>query len=423
MATIGADPSLRRGPRPPGPDIRNRRHIIALASLGLLVSGYNNFAVGLALIVVKSQYRLSPFGTGLIAAATLAGMLVGSLILGRLADLVGRRRALIIDLALVMVFALASSFVQDATELGVARLLLGVGVGAGYPIGSSFVADVSPDPVRGRLMTLAFSGWGVGAFSAALAGSVLIATTAATTSWRILLGLGALPALAAMVLVGLVGLPESPRWEQTRDLPRLAFSALATPAFRRLTLAALVPWFLMDVAVYGVGLFTPTLLSGLGFKQASQVALGTLLLSVFTLAGFVVAGVLIDRVGRRVLQVAGFIGMAGALVAVAAVGARPAPLVLLTLFGAFQLASNAGPNTMTWILPAEMFPTRLRATGQGAATAFSRLGAVLGVLALPVLKSDLGLAPTLALVAAVSVTGALATAALVGETRGRPLSD
>lgn len=423
MSTVEEAPLIRAGGDVAQPSASGRRHIITLASLGLLVSGYNNFAVGLALIVIKPQYHLSPFSTGVIASATLAGMLIGSLALGRLADLVGRRRALLIDLALVVVFAIVSGLVQNATELGIARLLLGIGVGAGYPIGSSFVADVSPDKIRGRLMTLAFSGWGLGAFTAALAGFLLISHTAATTSWRLLLAFGAIPALIAIALVAVLGVPESPRWQQSQNLPKLPFSALGTPTYRRLTLAALIPWFLMDVAVYGVGLFTPTLLSGLGFKHPSQVAFGTLMLSLFTLAGFVVAGLLIDRVGRRILQIVGFVGMAAALVGVAAVGAKPNALLLLVLFGAFQLASNAGPNTMTWILPAEMFPTRLRATGQGAATAFSRIGAVLGVLLLPVFVAHLGLGTTLVLVAAVSIIGAIATAGLVDETNGKPLTD
>ncbi|GAC1603545.1 MAG: MFS transporter [Acidimicrobiales bacterium] len=402
--------------------VRNR--IILLASVGLLLSGYNNFIIGLALIQVKAVFHLSSLGSGLVAAATLAGMLVGSLSLGRLADRVGRRPALLIDLGLVAACALASAVVVSGAQLTVARFFLGVGVGAGYPIGSSFVADVSPDETRGRLMTLAFSGWGLGAFGAALVGWLVIRDVAGTSGWRWMLASGAVPAVAAFVLIALTKLPESPRWQAANEsLAPLRVSDLGSPTYRGLTAAALVPWFLMDIAVYGIGLFTPTLLVSLGFRHPAQVALGTLTLSLFTLAGFVGAGVLIDRVGRRPLQIVGFLGMAVALGVLAVVGAHPATLVLLGLFAAFQFSSNAGPNTTTWIVPAELFPTRLRATGQGAATAFSRTGAVLGVLLLPELVHWVGLTTTLLLVGATSVSGAVASAILLPETRGRSLTD
>lgn len=397
--------------------------IIALAWVGLILSGFNNFVIGLALLEVKPLFKLTALQSGIVAAATLAGMLVGALALGRLADLVGRRTALLIDLALVAIFAIICAFVANGTELITARFLLGLGIGAGYPIGSSYVADVSPDRSRGRLMTLAFAGWGIGSFAAALLGWQLILHLAPTVGWRWMLGAGAVPAAIAFGLVALTGLPESPRWSASKSLEKLPLSALATPAFARITLAALIPWFLMDIAVYGIGLFTPTLLAELGFKSVAQVALGTLILSLFTLAGFVGAGALIDRVGRRPLQIIGFLGMALALAILAFTGKAPAAGLLLGLFAGFQFASNAGPNTTTWIVPAELFPTRLRATGQGAATAFSRLGAVLGVLALPIAVASFGLRATLLVVALVSVVGAVATAALLPETANRPLSD
>ncbi|MHB1534618.1 MAG: MFS transporter, partial [Acidimicrobiales bacterium] len=400
-----------------------RRRIILLASVGLFLSGYNNFIIGLALLQVKPVFHLSASASGGVAAATLAGMLVGSLCLGRLADNIGRRPALLIDLALVAVFAIVSAVVSSGLELTGARLLLGLGIGAGYPIGSSFVADVSPDRSRGRLMTLAFSGWGLGAFGASLVGWLIIRDVAGSSGWRWMLASGAVPAVAAFGLVALAGLPESPRWKASQLLAKLPVSALASPSYRRSTLAALLPWFLMDISVYGIGLYTPTLLTSLGFHHPVQVALGTLVLSVFTLAGFCGAAAMIDRLGRRPLQMVGFLGMAAALALLAVAGAHPGTLSLLGLFAVFQFASNAGPNTTTWIVPAELFPTRLRATGQGAAVAFSRVGAVLGVLLLPDLVSWIGLAATLSLVAATSVAGAIATSVLLPETARCPLSD
>lgn len=397
--------------------------IIVLAALGLLLSGYNNFIISLALIEIKPLFHLTAAQSGLVAAATLVGMLVGALTLGRLADVVGRRTALLVDLTLVAVFAALSAFVTGAPLLIVLRFLAGTGIGAGYPIGASFVADVSPDHSRGRFMTLAFAGWGIGAFVAALVGWLLIKGAPFTTGWRFMLASGAVPALVAFAIIVAIKLPESPRWQQAQALEKLPFSRVFAPGILPLTLAALIPWWLMDIAVYGIGLFTPTILTGLGFQHPVDVALGTLILQVFTLVGVLFAGLLIDKVGRRPLQIVGFLGMGAALIVLAFIGARPAAFVLLAIFAGFQIAENAGPNTTTWIVPAELFPTRLRASGQGLATAFSRTGAILGVLLLPILVASISLRATLIMVGIVSLLGAITTARLLPETKGKPLSD
>lgn len=394
------------------------------AALGLFFSGYNNFVVGLALIGVRPALHPTPLATALVAAGTLAGMLAGALGLGRLADIAGRRLALILDLVLIVAFALASAIATSATELVVFRFLLGLGIGAGYPIGSSYVADVSPPQRRGLLMTVAFSGWGFGALAAGLVGWWLIIALPEPTAWRPMLASGALPAVATMVLLLTLGLPESDRWESSRaNLVRLPFSALVSRRFIVRTVAACVPWWFMDVSVYGMALFTPTLLDEMGLTDPARIAAGTALLTVFTLAGFGVAALLIDRVGRRPLQLAGFVGMALALGALAMTGKHLPALWLLGLFAGFQLASNAGPNTTTWIVPAELFPTRIRASGQGLATAFSRTGAILGALALPLLSTTLGLRVSLILVAVTALLGGILTLAVLPETARIHLSD
>jgi MFS family permease len=397
--------------------------VIVLAWLGLFISGYNNFIIGLALLQIRPAFHLAAQGSGAVAAATLAGMLLGALSLGRLADRVGRRPALLVDLTLVAAFALASAMVQSVPELILARLLLGTGIGAGYPVGSSFVADVSPARWRGRLMTLAFSGWGVGAFGAAVVGWLVLRGTDNGQGWRLMLASGTVPALLALLLVAVVRLPESPRWAAAHRLPVLPSRRLRQRPLMKLTVAVLVPWFLMDLSIYGVGLYTPTILLGLGLRSSALVALGTVLLSSFTLAGFAGAASIIDVVGRRRLQYWGFFAMAATLLAIAVSGPRPPVILLLALFGGFQFAANMGPNTTTWIVPAELFPTRIRATAQGSATAFSRVGAVIGVLALPPLVVWVGLAPALVLAAVSSLLGMALTVVLLPETRGMELRD
>jgi uncharacterized protein Yka (UPF0111/DUF47 family) len=178
----------------------------------------------------------------------------------------------------------------------------------------------------------------------------------------------------------------------------------------------------MDIGVYGINMFLPTLLKGLGFKTSFNSIEGTALLDIFGIVGFILALILIDRVGRLKLQIFGFLGMALSLLTLAA--AFPTSIfVLFILFAIFQVSMNAGPNTTTWVIATELFPTRLRASGQGTSTAFSRMGAVIGVLLLPIVLQVYGVVPMLLFVSTAAILGLLLTVFLGEETKNLSLED
>ncbi len=400
---------------------RDVRTIIFIAFLGLFLSGYNNFMIAIALIELQPRFDLGPVALGMILAATFMGMLVGGVTLGHLADKIGRRPAMIINTAAVAIFALLSGIVTNPIELIVMRLLIGIGIGAGYPIGSSFVADVSTASARGRNMTLAFCGWGFGALGCGLTGWLLLTICPPVVGWRYMLASGAVPALVALVVITIRKLPESHSWKHCRTLEALPFRALFRPGIGRLTLAALLPWFLMDLPVYGIGLLMPTLLKELHVGGSNIVVLSTCILSLFTLVGFFFAYLTIDRTGRRPLQIIGFLGMAVLFGILAMEGTGIHLFLLLALFAGIQVFVNAGPNTTTWIVAAEVFPTRLRARGQGSATAFSRIGAASGAFFLPVINARAGLSTAFTLVAIASVLAAIITLIYLPETARQEL--
>jgi hypothetical protein len=185
-----------------------------------------------------------------------------------------------------------------------------------------------------------------------------------------------------------------------------------------------VPWFLMDIATYGVGLFTPIILGAIDVstKRGGVIthdfadARGSAAIDLFLLFGFLLGIWAVPRFGRIRMQAIGFAGMAfGMLLLMIAVslsnssaGTGHVPFVFAG-FILFNLLMNAGPNSTTFTLAPILFPTQLRATASGFAAGVAKLGATLGVFVLPILKGTFGVPAVLGMMAVVSVLGLTVT--------------
>jgi putative MFS transporter len=191
--------------------------------------------------------------------------------------------------------------------------------------------------------------------------------------------------------------------------------------YRARTVLVAVPWFLMDIATYGVGLFTPIILgamevSGTGGGVATHDfadARGSAAIDLCLLLGFLVGIWAVPKFGRIRMQVIGFASMAfGMLLLMIAVhlshSSLHIPLVFVG-FILFNLLMNAGPNSTTFTLAPILFPTQLRATASGFAAGVAKMGATLGVFVLPILKGAFGVQAVLGMMAAVSVLGLVVT--------------
>jgi hypothetical protein len=199
---------------------------------------------------------------------------------------------------------------------------------------------------------------------------------------------------------------------------------LFSHAYRARTILVAAPWFLMDIATYGVGLFTPIILGAIKVsgKKGGLIAhdfadaRGSGAIDLFLLLGFLLGIWVVPRFGRIRMQAIGFAGMAaGMLLLMIAVhlsnspaGARHIPLVFAG-FILFNLLMNAGPNSTTFTLAPILFPTQLRATASGFAAGVAKIGATLGVFVLPILKGTLGVPAVLGMMAVVSVLGLVVT--------------
>ena len=167
---------------------------------------------------------------------------------------------------------------------------------------------------------------------------------------------------------------------------------LLSPYAKRVIFTS-VSWFLVDVGVYGIGILTPTFIQFLfPSKPILASAETTGLLYVFAGFGYLSAIVLMDVVGRKRLQIIGFIGMAIPISLAAGYYYYNALsfTILLVFFAIFYILENLGANTTTWIYPVELFPTRLRGTGHGIAATVGKVGALVSTFFLPLVLISLG---------------------------------
>lgn len=445
--------------------------VLWLLSAGLIaLDGFDFFVIGVAMPFIERDFGIDAARVGTIAVAAIAGSLVGSLTLGPITDRVGRQRMLMVDIAIFVLASAATALSWNATSLILFRFLVGVGIGADYPISVAYITENMPSRFRGRMVIGAFSFQAVGALLGAVVGLGVIwifqqldpnsVEPAIHYAWRWMLGVGLLLA----ILVGILRfqfLLESPRYYIARgqyeaaskaaselleqplvitpatEPPRrevgLNYGSLFSRQYRRRTLLAALPWFLQDIATYGIGIFTPIIIAILAFSNEGNFmvreldsALGSAVVDVFLILGFLLAIALIDRVGRIRLQIIGFLGMAVGLTLLAlagdptVAGASNLSLVLAG-FIIFNLLMNMGPNATTFLLSGEVFPTAIRASGAGFAAAFAKAGAVFGTFALPLLKQIIGISNLLFLLALVCVLAAGITAIFRVETAGRTL--
>lgn len=183
---------------------------IFVSGMGFFTDAYDLFIIGVASTLLAKQWHLSATQTGLINSMTLLGAFFGACVLGRLADLLGRKRVAVFDASVMVVFALASALAPSFIFLVGFRFLLGFGVGGDYPVSAVLMSEYANRRDRGRLVGLVFAMQALGTVAGYIAGLVLLwAGVDHGLLWRILLGLGAVP--SALVLYARLRMPESPR--------------------------------------------------------------------------------------------------------------------------------------------------------------------------------------------------------------------
>jgi MFS family permease len=314
------------------------------------------------------------------------------------------------------------------------RFLLGFGVGGDYPVSAVMVSEYANRKDRGKLVGMVFGTQALGLIVGPLIALTLLGAGASNdTAWRVLLALGAVPAAAVIYLR--TRMPESPRYQihvqgkaeqaaaQMTEFtdgqvngngsggPRRQMGLRAFLTDRRwlIMLAGTAgTWFLLDYAYYGNTISTPQIL-GLISPNASTMTKIALQLAIFVVAavpGYILAIARLDKIGHRRLQLIGFAMMALCFLVIAAIpGMTTVVVPFLLVYGVSYFFTEFGPNMTTFVMPSELYPVTMRATGHGISAGVGKLGAFIGVFLFPVLQTSLGLRGTLLLTAGVAVAG------------------
>lgn len=473
---IDQTPSWPDGtPTPTVPLTRMQWRIWLLATAGKFFEGLVVFMTGVALPLIVKEYDLSSFEKGLVGAAPLAGIMVGAVALGGLADTWGRRFMFVLEMLVFLVFLIGLAVAPGLGWLVFFLFGVGVALGCDYPTAHLVISESIPSRDRGRLVLGAFAFQAIGALVGTVVGYAILANAPQLGAWRWMYATAIAP--AALVVIGRLFITDSGQWlmahgrrqDAERELQRLLereprypshvhlaevdpdyalhspdarrgrWADLFNKKNRRATVLASVPWFLQDLGTYGIGLFTPMILGhtiGHEISRAQNVAgviardieaaKGAAVIDLFLVVGILAAVLLTDRIGRIRLQILGFIGCAVGLALAMMQAHADEPARTLLLFGGFMIfnfMTNIGPNAQTYLLAGEVFPTNIRGKGAGFAAAFAKLGAVIAAFVFPVVLYDTGTDILLSALVLTSLLGALVTWWFRIETKGVNLEE
>ena len=418
---------------------REQWRIVAISGMGFFTDAYDLFVIGVVLKLLKPEWHIGSLETALAGATALVSAAIGSAVFGRIADLFGRKYIYGFEVLVLGAGAIASAFSPNIWWLIGFRFVLGLGIGGDYPVSATIASEFAGAKTRGLLVACVFAMQGIGLIVGPLLAIALLAGHVGTDlTWRILLAAGAIPPLA--VFWARRHLKETPRFAKLHDdhddVRKLA--AKHTGAFDGLREAygdrkllvwlagSSLAWFFLDLAYYGNTISNQQFVAAVSPK-ASQIHDLFVSLLVFTFAalpGYVLAVFGMDRWGRKTIQVLGFALMALTFGGIALLGdAKAAVVPFVLLYGLNYFFTEFGPNTTTFILPAEIFPARVRTTSHGIAATVGKAGAAVGTFSFPLLQSAFGLPGPMWVAAAASLVGLFVTVALLPEPKGLDLEE
>lgn len=398
--------------------------------------------IGFVLPAVVALWGLSPAQAGLVGAATFAGMFVGAWGWGAAADRIGRRKVFLLTVLLDAAFGLLSALSPNLWVLIALRFLTGTAIGGTLPVDYAVMAEFLPAKDRGRFLVYLESFWAVGTIIVALMAWAIVPQLP-ETGWRWLLAASALPGLLGYWLR--VSVPESPRYllvdgkadEARRVLEQVArengaqvtLGPLHAPSaegprpsiwrrgLARRTLLLSLVWFALALGYYGIFTWLPSIFVGQGFTFVRSYGY-LVLLALAQLPGYALAAVLVDKIGRR-MTLAGFLALGAAGTYLFAVTAEPWQIVASGMLLSFALLGAWGA---LYTITPELYPTEVRATGMGWASAMARVAGILApTLGGLLLAVSLPLALTV--YAAAFIVGAGAALLIREEPRGQQLTD
>ncbi|OQD81297.1 hypothetical protein PENANT_c028G09114 [Penicillium antarcticum] len=412
---------------------------VVTAGVGFFADGYLNLTIGLVVPILGYLYfqdgKVPSVNSDIIKGGLSLGMVAGQLLFGVLSDVLGRhtiygKELLLTILGTLMVILLPwnGMTAQSVTAwVAVFRVLTGIGIGADYPLSSSLSAEKSPFGSRAVQVLTVFSNIGLGNIAASIVFLVLLKAFEGAVSndlnhlewvWRLLLGIGIIPALftlyARLTISETVPYKQyvcddaagqkrgfSEQWRDFREYFREIRHA-------KVLFATAASWFLFDIAYYGINLNQSIILTRIGYAKGAtpwqtlyNTAVGNIIVQAAGfLPGFYVGIFLPDRIGRVRQQ----FYTSG----------------LMVIFALSQFLLTVGPNCTTFLIPAEVFPTRVRGTAHGISAAAGKCGAILTAFAFGTVEDTISLEGVLGLFSGVMFLTALVTL-MIPESKNHTL--
>ncbi|HEY1623784.1 MAG TPA: sugar porter family MFS transporter [Streptosporangiaceae bacterium] len=440
-----------------------------LATLGGFLFGYDTSNIGSALNFVP--YSLHGLSQGYLVSGASLGAAAGAILAGPSADRFGRKTLLVIDAGIYAVGAILSAVTPDAAVLLVARTMIGIAIGADSAIATAYIAEYAPSDRRGSLTMLQQWMITVGILVSYIVALIVFSVapgSAGTVGWRLVLGLGAVPALIGLALR--TQMPESPRWllrHGKYDQVKKAMAALGagdvsdedvrragqvieqvergdrrqrlkawTPGVRRALIVVCVFFIFQQITGINVPLYYGPHLLGPIFSGAHASLVRT------TVAGVEVTSIMtavnvastylgfrwIDKFGRRKLAIGGFTGMI-VFAFVSALGLVVVPagnwrLVIIMIGLDFFIASFAvGVGGTGWTLQGEVFPTAVRGQAAAIAATVDWLANFLLIEVFPVWQNAISLAGVMMCFAGLALGAVAFVYWFLPETKGHSVEE
>lgn len=447
--------------------------IVAVATIGGLLFGYDSGAVNGTQDGLKSAFQLSDEGLGFTVGSLLLGCMAGSFLAGRLADALGRRNVMMLAAILFLIGAIIQGFAHEQLIFVVARFMGGMAVGAASVLSPAYISEVAPANIRGRMTTIQQIMIITGLTAAFVVNYALAHSAGKSTeifwggyeAWRWMYWMQAIP--AAIFLVALFFIPESPRYlvSKGRDAeakvvlgrlfgqgsseskladirasfnedhrPRLGDVMASGTLFRPIVWAGLLlAVFQQLVGINVIFYYGATLWQSAGFTedQSLLINIGSGVVSIaicFFTAAFV------DRIGRKPLLLIGSLGMAVTLFAMAYAfsngtldGAGKLQLsdsdgvIALVAANLYVMFFNASWGPVMWVMLGEMFPNQIRGSAL-AVCGLAQWGANYAITqAFPIMLASLGLAISYSFYGACALVSFFLVKAFIKETAGKEL--
>ncbi|CAN1244910.1 Probable inorganic phosphate transporter 1-7 [Linum grandiflorum] len=450
--------------------------------MGFFTDAYDLFCISLVTKLLGRIYyhgTLPPNVSAAVNGVALCGTLAGQLFFGWLGDKLGRKKVYGITLMLMVLCSIASglSLGKDPkavmTTLCFFRFWLGFGIGGDYPLSATIMSEYANKKTRGAFIAAVFAMQGFGIMVGGIFAMVISSAFKGSTVpqadyvWRIVLMFGALP--AAMTYYSRMKMPETARYtalvakntdqaakdmskvlqkdiEEKQDIEGVSrgissgdeYGLLSREFVRRHgkhLVGTTTTWFLLDIAFYSQNLFQKDIFSAVGWippaktmnaiEEVYRIARAQTLIAICsTVPGYWFTVALIDVIGRFAIQLMGFFFMTVFMFALAIPydhwTHKENRIGFVVLYALTFFFANFGPNATTFVVPAEIFPARVRSTCHGISSASGKLGAIVGAFGF--LYAGIGVKNSLIALGVVNLLG-MAFTFLVPESKGKSLEE